>query len=310
MEYKDYYQTLGVPRDATPEQIKTAYRKLARKYHPDVSREPDAERRFKEINEAHEVLRDPEKRAAYDALGSGWRAGQEFRPPPHAGGARFEFSSADIDQFSEFFASLFGGAFRRHPEEPRQEAPSTREPAAARIRLSLEEAYRGVTRPIHLEMPEFGPDGQVRIHQRTLNVRIPAGVTHGQQIRLPGQGSLAGGEPSDLFLEVELAPHPFFRVEGRDLHLTLPVAPWEAALGATVATPTPGGVVSLKIPPQARNAQRLRLKGRGLPGKPPGDVIVRLEIVTPPTVGEEQRAAWQRLAQVVAGFAPRAKLGV
>lgn len=307
MEYKDYYQILGVPRDATPEQIKTAYRKLARKYHPDVSREPDAERRFKDINEAHEVLKDPEKRAAYDALGSGWRAGQEFRPPPHAGATQFEFSSADIDQFSEFFASLFGGSFRRRREEPQTQRPSM-EPTA-RIRLSLDEAYHGVTRQLQLEMPEWTPDGQVRMHQRTLNVRIPAGVTHGQQIRLPGQGSLVGGEPTDLFLEIEIAPHPFFRVEKRDLHLTLPVAPWEAALGATVTAPTPGGAVSLKIPAQARSGQRLRLKGRGLPGNPPGDILVRLEIVNPPTVSEEQRAAWQRLAKTFAGFDPRAKLG-
>ncbi len=334
MEYKDYYKILGVARDASQDDIKRAYRKLARKYHPDVSKESDAEARFKEVNEANEVLKDPEKRAQYDALGSGWHAGDEFRPPPGygtRGGAagthgwqRGErMSPEEAAQFSDFFSSIFGdlggmggtrggggmggdGGFGGRGFSARGADQS------ARVRISLEDAYHGATRQLSLEVPEIDAKGHLKSRTRTLNVRIPAGVTEGQQIRLAGQagGGVGGGEAGDLYLEVEFAPHPVFRPEGRDIHLRLPVAPWEAALGATLSVPTLGGKVSLKIPAGAQSNQRLRLKGRGLPGKTPGDAYVQLEIVNPPATDADAKAAFEALAERFKAFNPRAKLGV
>jgi curved DNA-binding protein len=321
MEYKDYYKILGVSRDASQDDIKRAYRKLARKFHPDVSKEPNAETRFKEVNEANEVLKDPDKRAEYDALGSGWHAGDEFRPPPGAGGARREreFSPEDAAQFSDFFSSIFGGlgggmgggvrdgfGGARDQGFARRGADQT-----ARIRITLEDAFHGASRQLSLEVPELDKDGRLHTRSRTLNVRIPAGVTEGQQIRLTGQGGPGlGGDSGDLYLEVELAPHPIYRSEGRDIHLRLPISPWEAAAGATVPVPTLGGTVSLKIPPNSQSNQRLRLKGRGLPGKTPGDTFVQLEIVNPPIGSDDARTVYQELSKHFAGFNPRAKLGV
>jgi curved DNA-binding protein len=326
MEYKDYYKILGVSRDAKPDQIKAAYRKLARKYHPDVSKESDAEARFKEVNEANEVLKDPEKRAQYDALGSGWHAGDPFRPPP--GGARpgaggnYQFSEEEAAQFSDFFSSLFGGlGGGRGSRSSGFGGPGMHaDPFAgrgrdqnARLRITIEEAYRGGTRQLRLETPEIDANGQVKMRARTLNVRIPAGVTEGQQIRLAGQGSpssAAGSAAGDLFLDVEFEPHPLYRSEGKDIHLKLPIAPWEAARGATVPVPTLGGTVSLKIAAGSQSGQRLRLKGRGLPGKPAGDAFVQLEITNPPAETEQARAAFDALAEQFKSFNPRAKLGV
>lgn len=324
MEYKDYYKILGVSRDAGQDDIKRAYRKLARKYHPDVSKEHGAEARFKEINEANEVLKDPEKRAAYDALGTGWHAGDEFRPPPGAGARRrehgfaHEFSPEEAAQFSDFFASIFGGGGMggfggaRAAREDRRRRGTDQ---SARIRISLEDAYHGASRQLRLDVPEFDTNGQLHTQTRTLNVRIPAGITEGQQIRLAGQGGPGlGGDSGDLFLEVEFEPHRFYRCEGRDIHVKLPISPWEAALGATVSVPTLGGTVSLKIPPGSQSNQRLRLKGRGLPGKghgkTAGDAFVELEIVNPPTADEAARVAYQDLAKRFGGFNPRARLGV
>jgi curved DNA-binding protein len=310
MEYKDYYKVLGVARDASQDEIKRAFRKLARKYHPDVSKVPDAEARFKEVNEANEVLRDPEKRAAYDALGSGWQAGQEFRPPPGEGfqHREFRFSAEDAAQFSDFFASLFGGGGVSPRGEPR---PRRGQDQTARLRIRLEDAFHGVTRQLQLELAEIDANGYLVPRNRALNVRIPAGVTQGQQIRLAGQGSpgVKGGPAGDLFLEIELEPHPFLHPEGKNIHLHLPISPWEAALGATVPVPTLGGAVSLKVPPGTQTGRHLRLKGRGLPGDPPGDAYVQIEIVTPPADTEEARDAYRRLSQCCA-FNPRAKLGV
>jgi curved DNA-binding protein len=311
MEYKDYYKILGVPRDAKPDDIKRAFRRLARKYHPDVSKEPDAEARFKEVNEANEVLKDPEKRSAYDALGDQWRAGQEFRPPPGSGPWRhdFEFAPEDAAQFSDFFASLFGGGgfgrarddlFRQHAQDQ-----------TVRVQINLEDAYQGATRQLRLEAPEIGKDGRIRAQTRTLNVRIPAGVTQGQQIRLAGQGGAGakGRAAGDLYLEVDFAPHHLFRAEGKDIFLRLPIAPWEAALGETVTVPTLGGPVSLKIPPGSQSGRHLRLKGRGLPGNPPGDEYVLVEIVVPPAHTAAEKEEFRRMAKVFS-FNPRAKLGV
>ncbi|TVQ87648.1 MAG: J domain-containing protein [Chromatiaceae bacterium] len=325
MQYKDYYAALGVGRDASTEEIKRAYRRLARQYHPDVSKAADAEARFKEINEAHAVLKDPTRRAEYDALGTGWRAGDEFRPGSSAGPAssqrpgagQYEFSPEEAAAFSDFFSSLFGGRGAGHPGHAGADDLFSRRGAdqAARVQITLEDAYRGATRQLRLEVPEIGADGRMGMRARTLNVRIPAGITEGQQIRLAGQGGpgLGGkGEPGDLYLEVTFAPHPQFRSEGRDIHLRLPLAPWEAALGATVPVSTLGGTVNLRIPANAQGNQRLRLKGRGLPGsgsgsgQPAGDCIVQLEIVNPPADTAADRQVWQDLAARFPGFDPRA----
>jgi curved DNA-binding protein len=312
MEYKDYYKTLGVARDASQDDIKRAYRRLARKYHPDVSKEPDAEARFKEVNEANEVLRDPEKRAAYDGLGSNWRAGQDFRPPPGSAGYRdFHFSPEEAAEFSDFFSSLFGQGLREPGAGGGQPRKRRGQDQSARIAIDLDEAFRGLTRQLRLDLPEVGSDGRVALRSRTLNVRIPAGVTQGRQIRLAGQGApgIHGGPAGDLYLEVDINPHRHFTPDGRDIHLRLPIAPWEAALGARVQVPTLGGVVNLKIPPGSQSGQRLRLKGRGLPGDPPGDELVTLEIVTPPANSEEARRVYQHMAEQLR-FNPRAELGV
>ena len=292
MRYKDYYKVMGVARDASQDDIKRAYRKLARKFHPDVSKEKDAEEKFKELQEAHEVLKDPEKRAAYDQLGADWRPGQDFRPPPDWGQG-FEFSrgrrgAADAGEFSDFFAELFGA---RSPfggaGGPARHGRARATPGqdhVARVEIDLEDAYRGATRDIELRSPEVTPDGHVVVKPRTLRVTIPAGVVEGQQIRLAGQGSpgTGGGPAGNLLLEVSFRPHPRYRVEGRDVTLTLPVAPWEAMLGETVAVPTLGGPVDMKLPAGARSGQRLRLRGRGLPGPTAGDQYVELAIVLPP----------------------------
>jgi curved DNA-binding protein len=318
MEFKDYYKTLGVARDATQDEIKRAYRRLARKFHPDVSKEADAEARFKEVNEANAVLADPEKRAAYDALGSGWHAGQEFRPPPGAGaGAGFrEFhvgpeDLGDLGDFSDFFGSIFGRGFRDTAGPGGQPRRRRGQDQSTRITVDLEEAYRGATRHLRLEVPEISPEGRVTSRTRTLNVKIPAGVTQGRQIRLSGQGApgIHGGEPGDLYLEVQISPHRHFTPDGKDIHLRLPIAPWEAALGASVQVPTLGGAVNLKIPAGSQSGQRLRLKGRGLPGDPPGDELVVLEIVAPPATTEEAKRAYRHLAEQLS-FDPRADLGV
>jgi curved DNA-binding protein len=299
MRYKDYYKIMGVARDANQEAIKRAYRKLARKYHPDVSKEKDAEEKFKELQEAHEVLKDPEKRAAYDQLGADWRQGQDFRPPPDWGKG-FEFSrgpggqggrgSADMGEFSDFFSELFGDGSPFGRTGGRRAGRAGRGFAApgqdhvARVEIDLEDAYRGGSRDLDLRSPEMTPDGRVVTKPRTLRVTIPAGVTEGQQIRLAGQGSagIGGGPPGNLFLEIGFRPHRRFQVEGRDVTTTLPVAPWEAALGETVSVPTLGGPVDMKLPTGAKSGQKLRLRGRGLPGPTPGDQYVMLEIVLPP----------------------------
>ncbi|MFA6111777.1 MAG: DnaJ C-terminal domain-containing protein [Candidatus Latescibacterota bacterium] len=309
MEYRDYYSVLGVSRDATPDQIKRAYRRLARKHHPDLSKEPEAEARFRAVSEAHEVLGDPEKRSAYDALGSGWQAGQEFQPPPAGAAGRgwSDLTSDEAAQFSDFFAGLFGGF------PPRRDQPRSRrgQDQTALLRLGLQDCFTGVTRQLELSVPELDSQGRLVSRPRTLKVRLPAGLTQGQQVRLAGQGGAGvnGGSAGDLFLEIDLEPHPYFRPEGRDIHVHLPVAPWEAALGARVSVPTLAGPVRMKVPPGSLGGKRLRLKGRGLPGTPPGDAYFQIEIVTPPAATDEAKEAYAQMAKAFA-FNPRAKLGV
>jgi len=312
MQFKDYYSLLGVGRDAPADEIKRAYRRLARKYHPDVSKEADAEERFKEVQEAYEVLKDPEKRAAYDQLGRDYRSGQEFRPPPDWASG-FEFSGPSRGGgggFSDFFEQLFGAGSPFAGARAGRGFGARGEDHHAQIELSLEQAYAGGTHPIELRHPETGPDGRVELRTRRLNVRIPPGVTDGQVIRLAGQGSagLGQGRSGDLYLTVGLRPHPLFDVDRRDVALTLPVAPWEAALGATVRVPTLGGAVELRIPAGSRAGQRLRLKGRGLPGRPPGDQYVLLQIVLPPADSPGARELYERMRREMP-FDPRASMG-
>ena len=313
MEYKDYYQILGIDRKATQDEIKKAYRKLARKYHPDVNKAADAEDRFKEFGEAYEVLKDPEKRAAYDRLGANWQKGQDFRPPPDWD-AGFEFSGGGFTEkgesaFSDFFEALFG---RRQSAVFRNAVfRSQGEDHHAKVLIDLENAYYGADRTLNLSAHELDSEGHVRIRERTLKVKIPKGVKQGQHIRLAGQGSpgLGGGPAGDLYLQIEFNPHSMYRVEGRDVYLELPVAPWEAALGATVKAPTPGGPVDLKIPASSFQGRKLRLKGKGIPGKTPGNFYVVLRIELPPVTSERNKKIYREMAEKMA-FNPRAGLGV
>ena len=309
MDFKEYYDILGVSPDASADDIKKAFRKSARKYHPDVNKGAEAEAKFKDVNEAYEVLKDPEKRAAYDQLRKGPPPGDGgFRPPPGWEGG-FEFSGAGPESdevFSDFFENLFRGGRGRTGFGDRGRG----EDSHARIEIAIEDAYRGATRNISLQMPVVTPQGQIRLQDRALSVRIPKGIMEGQHIRLAGQGapSPGGGQAGDLFLEVSFAAHPVYHAEGRDLYLDLPIAPWEAALGGHVVMPTPGGKVDLRIPKNARSGQKMRLKGKGLPGTPPGDILARLTIVNPKVTTDEARKLFEDMAKAVP-FDPRAHLG-
>ena len=312
MEFKDYYKIMGVARDATEAQIKQAYRKLARKYHPDVSKEKDAEARFKEVGEAYEVLKSPEKRAAYDQLGQG-HPGQDFRPPPDWG-AGFEFAGAGPSDpsYSDFFESLFGSQGRAGPGNRRGAfRPGRGEDHHAKVLLDLDATLHGGARQLTLRVPEIDADGRLVSKERLLNVQVPKGILAAQHIRLAEQGARASGEgaPGDLYIEVDFLPHPLYKVDGRDLYLELPVAPWEAALGAAVKTPTPGGTVDLKIPAGSHAGSKLRLKGRGIPASPPGDFYVVLQIALPPANDEKAKAAYAAFAAALP-FNSRASLGV
>jgi curved DNA-binding protein len=295
MQFKDYYEALGVEPSAGEAELKAAYRRLARKYHPDVSKEAGAEERFKAVNEAYEVLRDKEKRAAYDQLRArGYRPGEEFRPPPDfgdhfgaggpggAGGFRFEEAVGGGEGFSDFSESLFGGG-RAPGRGPRAAPPGD---VRAKLAIPLEIAYAGGTQTISV-------DG------RTLQVKIPAGIRPGQVIRLAGQGQAGhGGRRSDLLLEIEYKPHGEFEVDGRNVLYTVSLAPWDAALGTTVSVPTLGGPVDLRIPVDSDTGRKLRLRGRGLPGKPEaGDQIVEIEVTAPRAETPAQRELYEQMAE-------------
>ncbi|MDE0242125.1 MAG: DnaJ domain-containing protein [bacterium] len=314
MEFRDYYETLGVDEDADADAIKRAYRRMARRYHPDVSTEADAEERFKAVNEAYEVLKDPEKRQAYDELRrSPYRDGFSFEPPPDwNGGEGFSgtsFTGADAGVFSDFFQAIFGGENMGRGTVRRSAFSSRGNDVHGRIEVSLEEACRGGRRRIELADSRIGPDGRFGDHTRRLDVTIPAGVAEGQRIRLGGQGSQGFGEGAsgDLYLEVRIAPHPIYAVHGRDVELSLPVAPWEAALGATVEVPTLHGPVKLTIPAGSGNGTRLRMRGRGLPGSPAGDQIAVLRVETPAAETPSQRERYQQL-KAAFDFDPRREL--
>jgi len=307
MKYSDYYAALGVTRGASQEEIKKAYRRLAQKYHPDVSKEPEAEARFKEIAEAWQTLKDPEKRAAYDELGKRPQ-GEEFRPPPdwarqHGGSEQFSFEDMD---FADLF-SRFGGARRAGPfgggdgSMPGQdfEVP---------VEISIEDAFGGTTLNLQLSMPQYDEQGRIRRVPQNVKARIAPGAIDGQRLRLPGKGGQGfnGGRAGDLYLDISLKPHPLYRATGHDLYVDLPLAPWEAALGASVEVPTPGGLVSLKVRPGTSSGQKLRLAGRGLP-KPrggSGDLYAVAQIMVPAELSERERELYSQL-QAAATVNPR-----
>ena len=315
MEYKDYYAALGVAKDATQDEIKKAYRKLARKFHPDLNKEDGAEEKFKEIGEAHDVLSDPEKRIAYDQLGSGYRPGQEFKPPPDWD-AGFEFTggpfrAGDGDgAFSDFFEELFGRA-RQGERGQRAQFHAKGQDHHAKVLIELDDAFTGAKRTIQLSVPKLTADGHVVTEAHTISFNIPKGVRAGQHIRLKGKGApgMGEGQPGDLYLEVEFAPNPLYTADGRDLYLNLPLAPWEAALGGKVKAPTPEGTVDVTIPANSAQGRKLRLKGRGIPGNPPGDFYVVLQISLPSSDDETARELYRKMADEL-DFNPRAALNV
>ena len=315
MQYKDYYKIMGLSRNSTQDEVKRAYRKLARKDHPDVSKEKDAEAKFKELGEAYEVLKDPQKRAAYDKLGTNWKAGEEFRTPPNWDeGFEFKgggFTGTDSSAFSDFFEQLFGrSGFQATGHRARSFAARGQD-SHAKIYIDLEDSFQGATRNISLSTPDMNPQGYVQVKHRNLNVKIPKGIKPGQHIRLSGQGDQGsdGGKAGDLLLEIAFNKHPLYRVSETDIYLDLPVAPWEAALGTIIKVPTPEGSVDLKIPPNSHQGTKLRLKGRGLPAKTPGDFYVVLQIALPPANTERDKAVYQNMKQQL-DFNPRLTLGV
>jgi curved DNA-binding protein len=314
VEYKDYYKVLGVERTASQDEIKKAYRKLVRQYHPDVSKHKDADAKTKEINEAYDVLGDAEKRAAYDELGRGHRPGQEFRPPPDWG-SQFDYGEGDPnDFFSDLFAhvgrrsraggaagrgGMGGGGFQMRGED-----------IHASITIDLRDAYQGATRTITLRVPEQDAQGRTVTRERTLSVNIPKGVTPGQQLRLAGQGhpGIGGGAAGDLYLEIQFAADPRYRIEGANVYENVPVAPWEAALGAKISVPTPSGPVEVTVPSGSQSGRKLRLKGRGIPASPPGDLYLILDVVLPPASSERARELYEAMARDLA-FNPRERIG-
>jgi curved DNA-binding protein len=313
VKYKDYYEILGVPRTASADDIRKAYRKLARKYHPDVSKEKNAEEKFKEVGEAYETLKDKEKRAAYDQLGQ-HRPGQEFRPPPgwetQFGGSGFE----DVIDLSDLFAQFGGGAGARRGrargggrgfQMPGQDYEVT-------AHVSLEDAARGTELAVDLSAPEPGPDGTLRRVPKTIRVRVPKGATDGQRLRVPGKGGqgMGGGPAGDLYINVALMPHPLFKVSDHDLYLELPVTPSEAVLGASVEVPTLEGRVRVNVKPGSRAGQKLRLTGKGLPlpGGGHGDLYCVLQIVTPSALSDPEKKLYEQLAKL-SSFNPRGHFG-
>jgi len=305
MKYSDYYAALGVERGASQEEIKKSYRRLAQKYHPDVSKEPEAEERFKQIAEAYATLKDPEKRAAYDALGTRPQ-GEEFRPPPdwarqHGGNQQFSFDDVDFADLFTRFGARGGSPYGEHAAMPGQdfEVP---------VEISIDDAFRGTTLELQLSMPEYDAAGRLHRAPHNVKARIPPGAIDGQRLRLPGKGSkgLNGGRHGDLYLDISFKPHRLYRATGHDLFVDLPLAPWEAALGAAVEVPTPAGAVNLKVPAGTSSGQKLRLSGRGLP-KPrggAGDLYAVAQIVVPPQVTERERELFSSLKEA-SSFEPR-----
>jgi len=349
VKFQDYYETLGVSRDASQQDIQKAFRKLARKYHPDVNKSPEAEPKFKQINEAYEVLKDPEKRKKYDTLGENWQEGQEFTPPPGwenifqfgggrargarpGAGQRFEFRTSGGSGFSDFFDMLFGGAasggpdlggggFEEFTARGARGARGTADRFArtgtyampghdqeAEITVTLEDVHRGAKKKFTLQSEEIGPDGRPRVSTKTYDVKIPKGLSDGTRIRLSGQGGAgAGGAKSgDLYLRVRIQPHPPFERDRHDLTVTVPVTPWEAALGTKVDVPTLDGTVKMTVPAGTQGGQRLRLRGKGLARRDggQGDLYAKIEIHIPRKLSNKEREHFEALARD-SSFDPR-----
>ncbi|WP_339905319.1 curved DNA-binding protein [Pseudomonas guineae] len=312
MDFKDYYKTLGLEPGADDKAVKAAYRKLARKYHPDVSKEKDAEHKFKEVAEAYEVLKSAEKRAEYDELSKHAEQGQPFQPPPGwnaHGNPGFADGMGGSSEYSDFFESLFGGAGRA--QRGGRNSARRGQDVEMELALLLEETLAEETKTIAFQLPQYSPDGQpLPALNKTLNVKIPRGVSNGERIRLKGQGAsgLGGAANGDLYLIIRLVPHPLFDVEGHNLILTVPLAPWEAALGGQITVPTLTGKINLRIPANTQSGQRLRIKGKGLLNKSsePGDLYALFKIVIPAQADEATRALWAQLAEQAA-FNPRAQ---
>ncbi|CEK11455.1 DnaJ C-terminal domain-containing protein [Legionella hackeliae] len=308
MEYKDYYQIMGLERNATPEDIKRAYRKLARKYHPDVSKEANAEAKFKELGEAYEVLKDPEKKAKYDRYGQYWKE-QEQRQNAQGGGQQHyshHFDEAEMSGFEDFLNSIFKDRFRQEQASFYDQGQDIH----AKLNITLEESFYGAEKTLQLQTPIVDQQGRISYETRAVKVKIPKGIGNKQQIRLKGQGGKGtGSQAGDLYIEIDFSHHPWFHLHKKDIHLNLPISPWEAVLGATVKVPTLGGTVNLKIPKLSQSGKKMRLKGRGLPGNPPGDQYVILQIVIPQVENEQANKLFQQLADTIS-FNPREHLGV
>ena len=303
MEYKDYYKIMGLEKNASQEDIKRTYRKLARKYHPDVSKEPNAENKFKELGEAYEVLKDPEKRRKYEEFGQYWK-----EPERASSGQQQQYHYANQEgaaDFEEFINSIFKQRQQqeRHMHERGQDVHAT-------LSISLEDSFSGAEKILQLQVPVVDKQGYASYQTRAIKVKIPKGIEDKQQIRLKGQGDKGHSHHAgDLYIEINIAPHPWFQLANRDIYLDLPISPWEATLGATVTVPTLAGPVKLKIPKLSQSGNQMRLKGRGLPGKTPGDQILKLQIVIPPTENEAMTRLYEDMSRSV-NFNPREKLGV
>ncbi len=311
MEFKDYYSIMGLKPEATADEIKRAYRKLARKYHPDVSQEANAEAKFKELGEAYEVLKDPEKRRAYDSLRTkGWQRGEQFTPPPNWNQDEFSFGSSGGD-FSDFFETLFGARASGFGGGRRHHAPARGEDIYFIVDIDVRDAFNGAERTLEIPVSEVN-EGQIRQRTKTIKVKIPKGVAEGQQIRLKGQGSpgYQHGPAGDLYLEVRIKASDPYHVSGKDITVYLPVSPWEVALGAKVKAPTLGGLIEVKIPPNSQTGTKLRLKGKGLPCKgEAGDEYIILQVMTPPATSEVAKDLYQQMSEKIP-FNPREKLGI
>lgn len=319
MEYKDYYKILGVSKDASAEQIKKEYRKLARKYHPDVSKELDSEKHFKNVAEAYEVLKDPEKRKAYDQFGANWKAGkeqQQYQQTPGGGsyrgggfGGGFSGDFGDGAEFSDFFENLFGGSKSRGRSSKRSQNFSQKgEDMNASITIPLKDAYHASTTIISFQTPEVDASGNIQYKKETLKVKIPKGIQNGKKIRLAGKGGpgFNGGPSGDFFITVEYEKTDNYHVELADVYLKLPVAPWEVALGESVEVSTPGGSIKLKIPKGSANGKKLRLKGKGIPSKNPGDLYVVINIILPPADTDKAKNMYEQMKTL--NFDPRSNL--
>lgn len=305
MEYKDYYKIMGLERGASQEEIKRSYRKLARKYHPDVSKEANAEEKFKELGEAYEVLQDPEKRGKYDQYGQHWKEqSQGFRPESY-GQNNQRFDEGQTADFEDFINSIF----RERQQQQRGHFYDKGQDIHAKLNISLEDSFSGAEKTLQLQSPVLDNNGQVDYQLRAIKVRIPKGITDKKQIRLKGQGERGLGQQSgDLYIEININPHPLFQLQEKDVYLQLPITPWEAALGATIQVPTLAGLVNLKIPKLSQSGKQMRLKGRGLPAHQPGDQIVSLQIVIPQVENAQADELYEQLAKAIP-FNPREKLG-